>query len=192
MGSIEVPGPRSHFRELPSGIAVVIPARRQVFPLIFLPFWLVLWFMGARSVLARLLSKPEPWRSDPFLLVWLTLWILGGAAALLALMWNALGREGLTLEQDLFRLRREILGIGFSCTYDVSHVLNLRVLEIAPNPESMQWRRTSLLGLNEGPIAFDYGAKTVRCGSGVDPAEARMIIERLRQYQPALRTRGSG
>jgi len=36
------------------------------------------------------------------------------------------------------------------------------------------------LGIGGGPIAFDYGFKTVRLGSGVQDAEAREIVKELR------------
>ena len=41
-------------------------------------------------------------------------------------------------------------------------------------------------GMFSGTIAFDYGARTVRLGSGIDEAEAHMIIESLRMRFPEL------
>jgi hypothetical protein len=31
------------------------------------------------------------------------------------------------------------------------------------------------------PIAFDYGARTFRCGAGVDEPEARKLIEAIQR-----------
>jgi hypothetical protein len=37
--------------------------------------------------------------------------------------------------------------------------------------------------ISEGMIAFDYGAKTCRFGSGIDEAEENQILGRIREYQ---------
>jgi hypothetical protein len=36
-------------------------------------------------------------------------------------------------------------------------------------------------GIGGGPIAFDYGSKTLRFGAGLDDAEARDVIRDLRE-----------
>ena len=46
-------------------------------------------------------------------------------------------------------------------------------------------------GKGEGVIAFDYGAKTFRFGSGLDEAEAKMILIEIAQRYPHYLPRAS-
>jgi hypothetical protein len=41
-------------------------------------------------------------------------------------------------------------------------------------------------GSRSGSLAFDYGAKTIRFGSGVDAAEAKYILSKIVAAKPAL------
>ena len=41
----------------PEGLEIVIPARRQVFVLLFLGVWLVGWLMGELTVIMQLFSR---------------------------------------------------------------------------------------------------------------------------------------
>ncbi len=43
--------------------------------------------------------------------------------------------------------------------------------------------------MGEGLIAFDYGARTFRIGSGVDEAEAKQVILIIQQRFPQYRNR---
>ncbi len=49
-----------------------------------------------------------------------------------------------------------------------------------------RWKR--LWGFGGGPIVFDYGASTVRCGAALEEGEASMLVQQLIQRQPGLRS----
>jgi hypothetical protein len=61
--------------------------------------------------------------------------------------------------------------------YDLQKVSNLRVTASWSRPE---WSPMQPRGNVAGPIAFDYGSKTVRFAASVDEAEAREIVGELK------------
>ena len=74
-------------------------------------------------------------------------------------------------------------GLGRERVYDLNQVCNLRV---SP-PQSDFWAPRAalrMLDLAGGAVSFDYGARTVQFGTGIDEPEARMIIDRLNERYP--------
>jgi hypothetical protein len=80
-------------------------------------------------------------------------------------------------------LKRDVFGLGRTREYDATEVKNLRLSPPLTYPYQ-SFARISY-GSSDGRIAFDYGARTCRCGAGIDDAEAGQIIERIRQALPA-------
>lgn len=171
---IPLPGRRSSSSEGPDGLRIVIPARTSTFAVIFLLVWLIGWAFGEASATRQILSEKDP-AGDLFLVVWLALWTIGGARAALGCLWMLQGYEVLFLRPGVLGVRREIFGVGRSAEYGVDAVKNLRV---APLESSLR-RRRDPWGTSTGRIAFDYDAKTIRVGAGVDEAEAREIVADL-------------
>jgi hypothetical protein len=58
---------------------------------------------------------------------------------------------------------------------------DLRAVTPSPNP-MWWWRGLYLYASLDGTIAFDYGAKTLRFGAGVDEAEAKTIIKTIEDF----------
>ena len=156
----------------------VIPARRSWFVLLFLCFWLVGWAFGEVTVARQLLSPSEK-APDPFLYVWLVGWSLGGVFALVTILWQLAGKEIIAVSTGALVHRKEIFGLGRSWRYKISEVKNFRALE----PEIVQSVGRSG-GTVQGPIAFDYGARTIRIGASLDAAEGRMLVEKLAARLP--------
>jgi hypothetical protein len=170
---------RSRFEERGDGVRVVIPARRRVFPTLFLPLWLVGWFFGERAVLHTLFGAG---RGDGlpsvFLLVWLVGWTFGGGFAAFSLLWTLFGGEVVTLNGQFLTVRWEVLGVGRERRFDLAQVKDLRCSPLAENARS---RSAPWAG---GLVAFDYGAKTMRFGQDLDEAEAKLIVQRLADRNP--------
>ena len=51
---------------------------------------------------------------------------------------------------------------------------NLRIS--LPPSDAARWASPVRFGRDLGVIAFDYGARTVRFGSGIDEAEASLVL----------------
>jgi hypothetical protein len=165
---VKAAGPRSSLIDSGVGLEIRIPAARSWFTLLFLPVWLVGWAWGWWSAFENLFLRPVAHADGSiFLMVWMVGWTIGGLAALVTLLWMLAGHEVVRAETGALRIRKEIFGIGFTRTFDITQV---KLMRYAPPPPS----RWGFLG---GHIAFDYGMKTYRLGQGIDEPEARQIAQ---------------
>jgi hypothetical protein len=125
---------RAQVDQLPDGILITIPVRRQLFPLLFLPVWLVGWFFGETSALRELLASTQPLTSNGFLVFWLIAWTIGGAWAVFTFLWLSAGREMVRVSQGTLTLRQDLFGLGRDRDYDLREVRDLRVAATPSTP----------------------------------------------------------
>lgn len=120
-----------------------------------------------------------------FLLFWLTFWTAGGLLILRIVWWQLRGYELVTAGNGMLTLAK--LGFLFhrSRTYDLAEVRHLRVQEdfIAAAFSRFAIYRSFGAFNDTGSLRFDYGLKTVKFGAGLDEAEARYLLQRLREYR---------
>jgi hypothetical protein len=183
---------------------VSIPARRNLFVILFLGAWLGGWYFGAASALHQLTSSAGDGQKG-FLYFWLAGWTLGGFFAVGVLLWTLFGREIIELRHDALVHRRSLLGLGRTRAYDLGAVKDLRLAPTSwrigelsfsklldgKGPKPDFHRAGEFWGVSGGPIAFDYGARTIRCGAGVDEAEAKIILAELQRWNPRLHVVGA-
>jgi hypothetical protein len=179
MTTLAVPHGRANIRDELDGFEVIVPARRHVLVVLFLSLWLTGWGMGESFVLQLLIEGIAPIPARLFLLVWLLGWTAGGAFAVYTVLWQISGRERLILRPDALVLRREVLGMGRSQVFDLQRVSRLRALEASGPDVGRAGMR--LAGLVRAVILFEYGARSIRFGAGLDPAEAVAIVAQLKQ-----------
>ncbi len=190
MAKVAPPKNRATVTETADGIELATPARKNWFLIVFLGAWMVGWVLGEVSA-GRELMAPEGLESEArlFMLVWLIGWTMGGLAAFGLWIWTLAGVERAKIVGGSITLRREVLGIGLNREYDSSHITNLRV---TPDTISMFDPRAGLRmwGFGGGPIAFDYGSRTIRFGSGLEEAEAKQhvaqVLRRFSRYRPEV------
>jgi hypothetical protein len=166
------------------GLRAFIPARRNWFIVLFLIAWLGGWIFGEVSA-ARELLNPRDDTPSAFLFFWLAGWTLGGAFCIGTVLWQLAGRELLIVNSTSLVHRIEVLGLGWSRAYRTAEVKNLRTTDYSPNPFTNQraWF-PPVGGSGYGPIAFDYGARTIRLAPGLEEAEARMLVGELSPRLP--------
>jgi hypothetical protein len=159
-----LPAPmRSQIDATGEGLLLTIPGPvvwpfRLVFAAIPLPLLVVAMFM----------NPPLPMR--------LLFLLVGGAFALGGVQaW--FGRERIRVTADELIHWREPIG-GTKRSYDLAHVRRLRTSPAIWTQGSGQ--------PPPGAIAFDYGARTVRIGSGIDEAEALMLLQAIASRFPHL------
>jgi hypothetical protein len=189
-----VPVPRLEPRIEPTmggGFRLTVPRRRALFPMLFLPVWLVGWAFGEATVLRQLLSPSQPGGPDLFMLLWLTGWTLGGGWVLAIVTWLVAGRERVRVEQGTLTLEHAIGFVGRRRSYDLRQVSGLRTLP-QTSQELMAGNMMPFGFGRAGALAFDYGTSTVRWGAGLDEAEARVIVERLGERGVRRDIRGVG
>src|SRR5262245_23153140 len=123
---VEVPGRRSRVEHLPTGLEIVIPAKRQVFVMLFMSVWLCGWAFGEIIVpirFARVADSPVAL----FFLVWFTLWTIGGAFVLYSLFWMLAGKEIVVARPDVLSVKRDVFCFGIKRAFIVSQVMTMRV-----------------------------------------------------------------
>ena len=188
---IPVEAYRSRIESIGGGIEIVMPSRRSVIATGFIGIWLAFWIFSIVGILPQMLiGLPHAKGTPPplaFLILWTVFWLAGGAFAFAIFAWSVAGRERVTIAADTFAIRREAFGIGLTRRYALASVRALRVVDDAAwSTPFSGFGRSDPFGLRSGSLAFDYGAKTIRFGSGVDAAEAKYILSRTLAAKPAL------
>ena len=174
-----VPGMRSAVSDGPEGLTIVMPPRRMLPVMVFLPIWLAAWGFGEFFVIRTLVSGAAG-PGAAFLAVWLTGWTLGGTFAVLIWSWMMFGHERLVVGGGRFVHSYELFGLSRTREYDVQAIRNLRV-GASLLAGSLFGPSMRTYGFGSGTIMFDYGAKTASVGAGLDEAEGRMIVQRIRE-----------
>lgn len=183
---VKPPGPRHTATEHADGLAIRIPAKRNVFIVGFLTLWLCGWAVGeVTATIALFTSAQEEPGSAAFLLFWLCGWTVGGALAICIWLWQINGCEVVTVSPIALSIRHDVLGFGRTKHYDVAEIRELRVAPLIFNPFDFR-SCMAFWGIGGGALAFDYGFKTYRFGGGVDEAEARVILQSIISRLPRL------
>jgi hypothetical protein len=147
------------------GMRIVIPGRWN-WGLLFASFWLCGWTVGGITAGRSLLHKP-----NPFLFFWMLGWAFGESLVGYTVLYALAGKQVIVANPDALSCRTEIFGLGVSKSYLPREIKNLR----------FQPRLGTGRGQVASGIAFDYGSRTIRCGAGLEEAEATELISRIRQ-----------
>jgi hypothetical protein len=193
MALVPVPRLEAHIEPtIGGGFRLTMPKRRALFPMLFLPVWLVGWAIGEIAVLRHLLTGSHSGAPPLFMLVWVTGWTLGGGWALATVAWLVAGRERVRVEHGTLTLEQVVGPVGRRRSYDLRHVTGLRTVR-QTSQELIAGNMTAFGFGRRGGLAFDYGTSTIRWGAGLDEAEAGVVVERLgaRGVSRALVTRGA-
>jgi len=162
---------------------ISIPSKKNWFIIIFLSFWMCIWLVSIVAIPLTLFTDDSK-TPIPFVFVslWLCGWTVGGFFVFRTLLWNAIGKEVITISQGIMTIDRKGVIFYKAKSYDLSEARNFRVQEDPATsimPYGMSPLRTWRMG-NTGTIRFDYGMKTVKFGEGVDEAEGSYLLEKLR------------
>lgn len=172
------PTPRITISDKPDELRMVIPNRRSWFVIGVLAFWVCAWGVGEVMGSATLFKGEVPPGEEGLMLAWLGVWTVSGLAALVALQWQVMGKEIVTVQGQTLKTQREGGGIGFRKEYDLQQMANLRVEQPRFSPFDVS-ASFQLWGIGGGVIAFESAGKTSRFGAGLDEAEAKQVVESL-------------
>lgn len=165
-----------------SDVQITIPAKRNWFILIFVGAWLCGWLMGEVFVLGGITRSIGSDPASIFILFWLIAWTVGGFFAFRAFLWNLIGKEVVTVGQGRLMIDKKGALLFKPKTYDLNEVRNIRVQEDNPGFNGIfGTQRTNFSAFNLGTIRFDYGLQTVKFAGGIDEAEAKFIIDKLKE-----------
>ncbi len=182
MAKIENPNSgRAKIYENPDQFQVRVKSKSNFFVTAFLMFWLCGWAFGELMVLGTLLSG-KAGAGSLFLLAWLGGWTIGGLFALSQVLWNIAGYELLTISDSVLTIQRHIPFFRRSWSYDTGHIANIQANENPPNG-TLFGGQQNMHGLfsnrSFGGLKFDYGLRTTGFGMGLEPAEARMVADKV-------------
>lgn len=156
-----------------SHIEIIIPSLKNWFIFGFFSLWLCGWLFG------EFFSFTMLFLSDGFhlfILVWWGAWTFGGFMIIRFLIWMAIGKEIISVGQGTLSIHKKGLLFSAPKTYDLNSIKNISIQE-SPLFIGLYTRRNTL---TQGIIRFDYGLKSVNFGVAIDPAEARHILQKLR------------
>jgi hypothetical protein len=188
MALVTVGAPRFRISDDQNGYQIRIPVRRNWFIFVFLLCWLGGWTLGEGSAIGSLLKGKKQDGSTSFTLFWLGCWTLGGAFAFYTLASMLVGSEIIAVNGTEIALKSCFGKWMRSKEYELAAVKNLRVSTATYN--NARFTPQSWMGYTAN-LAFDYGAKTYRFGTGLDEAEAQAIVDALQQRWPQLKPPGS-
>jgi len=172
--------PRHTIEDAGEVLRITIPSPKRRYPIFSAGFGLV-WILVFSVFFSRSLFGPNYEGENWFPYFWTLGMILAGAYAIVILLWLLFGAEVIKIDHAGIKTRRQVFGLGRTLDYEGNHIRRLRA---APMVYATTYRSnftSEYLGWAGGQIAFDYGAKTARFGSGVDEAEARMIVDAITQ-----------
>ena len=198
---IEPPPPCYTIEELGDSLRITVAGAKNCSGISLLGLWLVPWviveivicgvlFSGLTALLQGELLESN---SDnvlicvvgPALLAGFTFWTIRGVLAISQLVWQLSGREVIEVSNLSIKIQRQELGLGRPNEYWAEHIKDLRIVPGMYFPFSfLKGRAASFWVPVEGPIVFDYGARTVRFGLGVDEAEAKQILAAIQLRFP--------
>jgi hypothetical protein len=169
---------RSRIEELPAGIVVTLPIQRSTYSMIAIPVWLGLWAYAAIQAQRQVAALSLQQAGNRLQLFLLAIWFLAGAWFVLSLFWMLLGRERMVFSEGSVLVQQTLLGLGRRREFDLQQVTEWRVSPALIGGRSAA--SVTMFGLgSSGAISFDYGARTIRLGAGLDEAEARMVLGQL-------------
>lgn len=171
-------GKRIRIIRLADGLEVHIASPKNLFTLIFLPIWSVLWTAGGIAAFWSLQScKPQELL---FILVWLCFWLVAEVFVAYAFLWMALGEERIFVGQGIFKMSKFVLRPVWEKSFPVADITNIRASGYFGSPFS---RNASLAhwGLAGGNAAFEAQGTTHRFGIGLEEQDAIALVNVLRQ-----------
>jgi len=151
--------------------------------------WIVIEIFILTLIVGWLINSTERISDGLIVLgIWLSLFTVAGLFMVYALLWQIAGIEKVKISGYSMEICRMLFGVKRKKEYSSEYIKDLRVSTISRS-EIFGWSSfLGSLGLTGGMIGFDYGAKTFKFGSGIDEAEAKMIIAEIQKKYPQYKS----
>ncbi len=163
-------------------LQIIIPTKKNWFIILFIGAWLGGWLFGEVFAIGAVTGLLGGNPAGFFILFWLIGWTVGGFFALRMFLWNLKGQEIITVGQGILSIDKKGILFYKPKVFDLNEVKNIRVQEDNLGYGGLfGGRRNDFGGFNlSGTIRFDYGLQTVKFAGGLDEAEAKSIIQKLK------------
>jgi hypothetical protein len=171
---------RAVMQDNSSNFSIVIPTKKDTY-IIFLSIWLGGWLFGEIFMWRIVHSPGNSEGINQFLWGCLIFWTIGGPWAISRLIWRLIGEEIIAVGEGKITIQKKGQILGGPRDYDLNKVRNIRALENDPGIFD------GPPGFGRGPfsrkamIRFQYEWRTVKFAYDIDAAEARFILEELKE-----------
>ncbi|MBK8421315.1 hypothetical protein [Candidatus Villigracilis saccharophilus] len=179
--------PRHKVQQLNDGIQIVLPSKKNFFRIIWFVLGLAMWVFMTGSVvfitsllIIGLGSNNGKWIFIGFLAFILLFLVSLGAYIIYSLLWQFIGKEIIIVKNDTLRISRQIFNRNKFLEYSTPSISGLR----SSTPQPVLFASIKIfknISGQNGMIAFDYGAKTVRFGFEIEESEAKKIVSVLQE-----------
>ncbi len=177
---ITPPKPRYTLDDTGEMLCITIPSPKRRYAILANGFGLI-WIIIIAPFASHSYFGPSYDGESWFPVAVIAVFTLAFLYAVVSLLWLLFGVEVIKVDRDGIKTRRQVFGLGRTRNYDGEHIRRLRAAPIVYATTYRSNFTSEYLGLAGGQIAFDYGAKTIRFGGGIDEAEARTIVEAITQ-----------
>ena len=164
-------------------LKITIPGGTQWSRILHIFASLIVWFFVEMFSVSGLMYSDDAEGPGLILLIWITIWTIAGLWTMYFLFMLLLGDEIIEINSETLTIGHLISGVGFSSKYKAEDIGELRTLG-QNNWEGLEWTFQPRLGGHNGLIAFSCEDRTIRIGDGLDEAEAKQVLESIRQRFP--------
>ena len=160
-------------------LTITIPGKRDLLPITWTFLWMIFWgFIGSTAVADSINATGNANRA--FMIFWISGWAIMGLMAVKNMIWLIWGREVIEIDQDTFSITRKNDFISREKVYDLSECKNFRIRDRDSAADNKTWFIFYYQNKDTGNIAFDYGMKTFSFGDDLHEAEARYVLDTLK------------
>jgi hypothetical protein len=185
---VKPPAPRHTISDLGDHLAVHIPSLKYWPVLLVSSMWFVMWLaMAIGSVVGVFTTKITGPSDVLFAVIWLGIVFGIGMPIVYGFCWQIIGYEEILVSRQAIKIGQVALGLRTQKEYSADYIKDLR----SSSADSDFMGRTFVFPFTKnrsGAVAFDYGAKTFKFGSGVEEAEGKQIIAEIQNKFPQYKS----
>ncbi len=164
----------------PGVVRAVTRLRRKWGVGLFLLAWLCGWAFGEVAAIREVATRAHG-AGLAFLLFWLAAWTLGGGFVALQVLASFAGRQEIAVGPRTLSVRTYAGPFRRTREYDLAAVRNPRE-DVSLAGTTARMFQVSFPGA--GAIVFDYGARAVRIGAGLEGDDVQKVLAVLAERLP--------
>lgn len=160
-------------------LTVTIPGKRNFLSISWLFVWMTIWgFVGSAAISDSVDSTTHIVRGG--IIFWIVGWGFMGLMVIKDAIWLIWGREIIEIDRDTFSITRKNDFLSREKVYDLSECKHFRIRDKNSATDNKNWFIFYYQNKDTGNIAFDYGMKTFSFGDDLYEAEARYVLNALK------------
>ena len=168
-------------------LTISVPSPRPWVLSIFVGLGVVFFIISGVIILGGLVTNSDGFEGPIFLLVILIIfWTVAGGLMIYQFAWQISGKEVIEITTQSIIISRVVLSLRTPKEFSSEYIKDLRAStsNVDLNPYLVGYSGFYGWRYELGSLAFDYGSRTFRFGSGIEEAEARQIIAEIQQKYP--------